>query len=187
MDHGSAPRPGSGNAVVGQTSALQTALPRKEAVSDSQVHQRKGIIYMISGGPTVGDSNRARRAHARQKVAKIPRLEVNVIEPVSVAPIIQFSSVDLEGVDCPHQDALVITITVANYDVARVFVDYGSSMDLGPVKMEPVQTALVDFAGESVQPLGQIMLPLTLGKGADAKTTMVRFLIVDTSSAYNVI
>ncbi|PIM99045.1 hypothetical protein CDL12_28463 [Handroanthus impetiginosus] len=194
----SAPRSGSGNVVVGQTSALPPALPRKETISDSQVHQRKGIIHMISGGPTAEDSNRSKRAHARRGMAKIPRLEVNAIEPGSAAPIIQFSSADLEGVDCPHQDALVITVIVVTYDVARVFIDCGSSvdilfmkafqqMDLGLVKIEPVQTTLVKFAGESVRPLEQTMLPLTLGKGADAKTKMVRFLIVDTPSAYNII
>ncbi|PIN10856.1 hypothetical protein CDL12_16548 [Handroanthus impetiginosus] len=183
-DVGSVPRSGGSNAAVGQTSALPQAPPRKEAISETSAHQRKGIIHMISEGPTTGDSNRSRKAHARRGPAKIPRLEVSAIEPGSIAPVIQFSSADLEGVDCPHQDALVITATVATYDVARVFVDCGSSVDilflrafqqmnLGPVKMEPVQTALVEFAGESVRPLGQTMLPLTLGRGVDAKTRMV--------------
>ncbi|PIN05969.1 hypothetical protein CDL12_21486 [Handroanthus impetiginosus] len=90
------------------------------------------MIHMISGGPTAGDSNRAKKAHARQGMTKIPRPE--------------FSSADLEGADYPYQDALVITFTVATYDVARVFIDCESSvdilflkasqqMDLGPIKM----------------------------------------------------
>ncbi|PIN21723.1 hypothetical protein CDL12_05578 [Handroanthus impetiginosus] len=180
-NHGLAPHLGS---------ALPPVPPRKEAILDSQAHQRKGVIHIISDGPTIGDSNKARRAHSRQGVAKIPKLEVNVIEPISTAPVIQFSSADLERLDCPHQDALVITATIANYDVARVFVDCGSlvdilflkafqQMDLGPIKMEPVQTALENPSSH--------MFPLTLRKGTDAKTRMVRFLIVDTPFAYNVI
>ncbi|PIN25498.1 hypothetical protein CDL12_01765 [Handroanthus impetiginosus] len=76
---------------------------------------------------------------------KISKLEINTIEAGNQMPAIQFSLVKLEGMDCPHQDALVITANIANYDVAIVFIDCGSSvdilfmkaflqMDLGPIK-----------------------------------------------------
>ncbi|PIN21758.1 hypothetical protein CDL12_05545 [Handroanthus impetiginosus] len=72
---------------------------------------------------------------------------LNTIELVSPASIIQFGLADLKGMDCPHQDVLVITATVKNYDEARVFVNCESlvdilfmkafqQMDLRPINME---------------------------------------------------
>lgn len=37
-------------------------------------------------------------------------------------PILSFGPQDLEGVTLPHNNALVIKVIVANFDVARVFV-----------------------------------------------------------------
>ncbi|KAL8543946.1 hypothetical protein ACS0TY_004479 [Phlomoides rotata] len=60
-----------------------------------------------------------------------------------------------------HNDALVITTDIADFDVTRIFVDTGSSydimflecfkkMDLN-VKLEPIETTLYGFAGGSTQ------------------------------------
>ncbi|KAL0433114.1 UNVERIFIED_CONTAM: hypothetical protein Slati_2645700 [Sesamum latifolium] len=154
----------------------------------------KGIIHMIAGGPTDGDSGRARRAHARAA-----RTIMEIDDKVSAgAPTIQFGPADTQGVHLPHNDALVISSTIANYIVRRIFVDSGSSVDilfikvyqqidLGNVPLEPVDTSLYGFAGEIVHPLGQISLPISLGIEPARKTIMVRFLVVDMPSAYNLI
>lgn len=44
------------------------------------------------------------------------------------SPILVFELGDLEGIASPHNDTLVIRVTVANFDVVRVFVDIGSSV-----------------------------------------------------------
>ncbi|KAL0406264.1 UNVERIFIED_CONTAM: hypothetical protein Slati_3940300 [Sesamum latifolium] len=147
---------------------------------------------MIAGGPTDGDSEQARRAHARAA-----RTIMKIDEKMSVgAPIIQFSPANTQGVHLPPNDALVIFFTVANYTVQRILLDSGSSVDvlfhkvyqqmgLGDTPLEPVDTALYGFAGEVVHPLGQVLLPLSMGSEPTRRTKMICFLVVDMPSAYN--
>ena len=154
---------------------------------------------MISGGFAGGrESSSTRKAHLRsirpgevmevQAVSKLPRLDT----------AITFSDSDLEGCQQPHDDPLVIRAVVANKIIHRVLVDNGSSTDIifastfdkmgiGREKLEPVSTHLRGFSGEKVLPLGSIQLVLTLGDPPCQATTTVRFLIVDTPSAYNVL
>ena len=43
---------------------------------------------------------------------------------------ISFSAKDLEGVHTPHDDAIVITVTIYNHVVKRVLFDNGSASDV---------------------------------------------------------
>ncbi|XP_073033744.1 uncharacterized protein [Primulina eburnea] len=151
----------------------------------------RGIIKMISGGSTDGDSNRDRKARSRRECLEVDGRWRD-------EPVISFGPEDLLGVSLPHNDALVIQARVANYDVLRVFVDNGSSvnvifkealvqMDLHEYQLETVETALFGFAGYAVYPEGEIALPLTLGTGDLRKTVMTTFTVVDAPSSYNVI
>ncbi|XP_075488006.1 uncharacterized protein LOC142527165 [Primulina tabacum] len=83
----------------------------------------RGVIKMISGGSTDGDSNRARKARSRRECLEVDGSGRN-------EPVISFGPEDLRGVSLPHNDALVIQARVANYDVLRVFVDNGSSVNV---------------------------------------------------------
>ncbi|XP_073137071.1 uncharacterized protein [Henckelia pumila] len=172
--------------------------PNQGQPDDDRAHQRpappaRGIINMISGGPTDGDSNRARKTSSR----KLINMEIGN-QIFHTGPTLSFGPEDLKGVSSNHNDALVIRATVANYDVARIFVDSGSSvnvlfqeainqMDLGQYKMEPVVTSLFGFTGHAIRPVGLVHLPLTLGKNNTRKTRIVSFIIVDAPSAYNAI
>ncbi|KAL0457060.1 UNVERIFIED_CONTAM: hypothetical protein Slati_1045200 [Sesamum latifolium] len=60
-------------------------------------------------------------------------------------------------------------------------------MQLGDVFLEKVNTSLYGFAGEVVHPRGMVSLPLTMGRGTACKTCLLKFLVVDVPSAYNVI
>ncbi|XP_042405136.1 uncharacterized protein LOC121995470 [Zingiber officinale] len=83
-------------------------------------------IGMISGGPTDGDSGRARKSHGR-------RLYVGAVgcsHEQASSPVINFGPQDLEGLELPHNDALIIKVVIANSRVARVFVDTGSSVNI---------------------------------------------------------
>ncbi|KAL0411385.1 UNVERIFIED_CONTAM: hypothetical protein Slati_3728200 [Sesamum latifolium] len=45
-------------------------------------------------------------------------------------PIIQFGRAERSGPQTTHNDALVITAMIANYEVGRIFIDFGSSADI---------------------------------------------------------
>ena len=60
-------------------------------------------------------------------------------------------------------------------------------MGIKKEKLEPVNAHLRGFSGERVQPLGSIQLVLTLGDPSCQATKVVRFLIVDAPSAYNIL
>ena len=154
---------------------------------------------MISGGfAGGGESSSARKAHLRsirsteigeiQAVPKLPRLDTSMT----------FSDSNLEGCQHPHDDPLVVHAVVANKTVHRVLVDNWSSADIifalafdkmgiGRERLEPVNTHLRGFSGEKVLPLGSVQLVLILGEPPCQATTTVRFLVVDTPSAYNML
>ena len=123
-----------------------------------------------------------------EEVSKLPRLDTTIT----------FSNSDLEGSQHPHDDPLIVRAVVANKMIHRVLVDNGSSADIifasafdkmgiGKEKLESVSTHLQGFSIEKVLPLGSIQLVLTLGDPPCQATTAVRFLIVDASSAYNML
>ena len=39
---------------------------------------------------------------------------------------ITFTEVDTQGVQFPHNDAVVVSLNIANYDVRRILIDNGS-------------------------------------------------------------
>ncbi|KAL0462748.1 UNVERIFIED_CONTAM: hypothetical protein Slati_0162400 [Sesamum latifolium] len=68
-----------------------------------------------------------------------------------------------------------------------LFYKVYQQMELGYVPPEPVDMSLYGFAGEVVQLLGHISLPLSLRSEPTHRTRMVNFLVVDMPSAYNLI
>ncbi|KAL0370792.1 UNVERIFIED_CONTAM: hypothetical protein Sangu_0397300 [Sesamum angustifolium] len=92
-----------------------------------------GVIAVISGGPTGGDSANARKALARA--------------------------------------------TMENHWQAPIQV----------YNLRKVNTPLTGFSGEMIEPLGEVMLPLSLGSLPKRSTKMVKFLVVNAPSAYNII
>ncbi|XP_042404632.1 uncharacterized protein LOC121994772 [Zingiber officinale] len=83
-------------------------------------------IVMISKGPTDEDSGRACKSHDH-------RLEIHAVgcsQEQAAGPIISFGSQDLEGLELPHDDALIIKAVIVNSHVARVFVGTGSSVNI---------------------------------------------------------
>ena len=182
-----------------QNQALAQQPPPPPCQTTTQHQQPLREIHVISGGfAGGGESSSARKAHLRSiRSAKIGEIQV-----VSKLPwldtSITFSDSNLEGCQHPHDDPLVVRAIVANKTVHRVLVDNGSSADIifasafdkmgiGREKLEPVNTHMRGFSGEKVLPLGSIQLVLTLGEPPCQVTTTARFLIVDASSAYNML
>ncbi|XP_073025173.1 uncharacterized protein [Primulina eburnea] len=87
----------------------------------------RGLIKMISGGGG-GGLPMAIPTGPGKRGAVGKCLEVDGRRRDE--PVISFGIEDLRGVSLPHNDALVIKALVANYDVLRVFVDNGSSVNV---------------------------------------------------------
>ncbi|KAL0345617.1 UNVERIFIED_CONTAM: hypothetical protein Sradi_4393000 [Sesamum radiatum] len=174
-------------------------MPRTSMMGKAEANDppRKGVIRMIAGGPAGGDSQRGRKAQVREAYG-ITVKEIIDVEPANDVPLIQFDWKERSGPRIPGNDALVITALLANYEIEHVFINSGSSanillgevydqMQFGDVPLEVVDTLLYGFAGEVVHLRGMISLLLILGIFPLQKTCLLKFLVVDIPSAYNVI
>ncbi|KAL0393310.1 UNVERIFIED_CONTAM: hypothetical protein Sradi_2553800 [Sesamum radiatum] len=158
-----------------------------------------GVITVISGGPTGGDSANARKALARatrgnhwQALIQVYNVNSENQEKIS------FNSQDMDPMRNQNNDALVISATLANFLVKKVLVDSGSSVDImfydayvqlgiDNAQLRKENTPLTGFSGEMIEPLGEVMLSLSLGSLPKRSTKMVKFLVVKAPSAYNII
>ncbi|KAL0421281.1 UNVERIFIED_CONTAM: hypothetical protein Slati_3151000 [Sesamum latifolium] len=110
---------------------------------------------------------------------------------------ILFGNPDLER-DVTNNDALVISFTIANFWVKKVFVDSGSlayiifykafsQMEINNAELTRVNMPLTSFSGSTIEPVGEMMLLISMGSYPMRVTKMVKFLVVDAHSAYNII
>ncbi|KAL0319678.1 UNVERIFIED_CONTAM: Transposon Ty3-G Gag-Pol polyprotein [Sesamum radiatum] len=88
----------------------------------------KGVISMIAGGPSEGDSHQARKSQVRE-AHQISIKEVLDVETMEDIPLIQFRRAERSNPQIIYNDALVIMAILANYEVERIFIDSGSSAD----------------------------------------------------------
>ena len=88
-------------------------------------------------------------------------------------PIIEFSEEDVGRLHHSHDDALVISIRVGDYNMHRVMVDNGSSIDIlyypafqqmriDRERLVSTNTPVVGFGGTRVFPLGAVTLSVTV-------------------------
>ncbi|XP_030964324.1 uncharacterized protein LOC115985524 [Quercus lobata] len=113
---------------------------------------------------------------------------------MSFCPILSFSEEDKIGTIQPHDDALLITLQIGDYDVKRVMVDGGSAAEvmyldlykglrLKPEDLMPYNSPLMSFDRKLITPMGMIRLPIRIGP----KIVEVNFIVVDTYSPYTAI
>jgi len=89
-------------------------------------------------------------------------------------PVIGFTEEDARRFHHPHNDALVVSIRVGDYNTYRVLIDNGSSTDIlyyptfQQMRIEKerlilTNAPLVGFGGTRVYLLGAVTLPVTVG------------------------
>ncbi|XXG51512.1 hypothetical protein AAC387_Pa03g0060 [Persea americana] len=169
--------------------------PRRDA--DNQDSEPEGVIHVIhlAAPPKKSSQARAearRASHQKQVLTAAPEQAAKKAKTEGVR--IWFSDKDLEDVELPHNDALVLTLKLQNFLVQRALVDPGSSSEvlyydcfkkLG-LKDEDLQAThipLVGFSSKPVYPKGKISLRVQVGGAC----RQVDFLVVDVPSPYNVI
>ncbi|KAM1420921.1 hypothetical protein ACFX2I_003234 [Malus domestica] len=102
------------------------------------------------------------------------------------------------GIIYPHNDPLIVEAHIANFEVRRILVDIGVSVNIMFAKafralnvaehlLNRSISHLISFSGDIVQPLGSIHLPFTIGTHPYKATITTNFLVVDCPMAYNVI
>ncbi|XP_058111327.1 uncharacterized protein LOC131254355 [Magnolia sinica] len=147
-----------------------------------------------------GDSNKARKAHSRSSdpehyvhLTERPKKE-HFVSPYSLT----FTEDDVRRIQHPHDDALVVAMTITNHKVFRILVDTGSSTDviyskafermgIDRSRLRPVKTPLYGFARDKVISEGAISLPVIAEEGQHQVTLLIDFLVVNVPSVHNVI
>ena len=105
---------------------------------------------------------------------------------------------DVRRIQTPYDGAVLVSATIVNYDVKRIFVDNENStnilfystisqMRLPNDRLRRVSTPLVGFTGDAVTVEGEISLPLTTGIEPQQSTIFITFMVVWVPSTYNVI
>ena len=113
-------------------------------------------------------------------------------------PIIGFSEEDARRLHHPHDNTLIVSIRVGDYNTHWVVVDNKSTADIlyysafqqmriDRERLVPTNTLLVGFEGTRVYPFGAVTLPITVCDYPQQITKDVTFLVVDSSSIYNAI
>ena len=102
-----------------------------------------------------------------------------------------FSDEDKVGTIQPHNNALVVTLRIGEYDVNRVLVDQGNGaeimypdlyngLNLKPENLTAYDSPLVSFDGKVVILKGYIRLPVQAG----SEVVEVDFIMMDAYSPY---
>ena len=97
-----------------------------------------------------------------------------------------------------HDDALVVSIQVGDYNMHRVLVNNGNladilyyptfqQMGIDRERLISTNALLVGFGGTRVFSLGAVRISVTVGDYPQQITKNVTFLVVDCSSTYNAI
>ena len=88
-----------------------------------------GEIRVIIGGTSTGQSSKLKKMYLKvvqnvQLYGQSPRTRG------TDEPAITFTDEDAERIHHPHDDAIIITLLIANYTIRRVLVDNESSADI---------------------------------------------------------
>ncbi|XP_033138789.1 uncharacterized protein LOC117129318 [Brassica rapa] len=160
---------------------LRALLTRKQ----SSVRPRINVI--MGGSPPCGDSVRAVKDH-RRMVDTSQRWPQKFPTDLPIS----FSTEDLVGVNFPHNDPLLVVLAIDKYDVTKVLIDTGSSVDIifreTLVKIgidlkdvKPSSRTLTGFNGSSEVIMGTIRLSVQ----AEGVARMVKFSVVSTKAPYH--
>ncbi|XP_050222282.1 uncharacterized protein LOC126672374 [Mercurialis annua] len=146
-----------------------------------------GTIHMINGG-----------GYNSSTIRRKQRREVMTIRETHMLLVISDVE-DYEHGKVPHNDALVVTTIIENWNMERILIDEGSAVNLmtnvaykmlggTASRLRRVPIPLSGLGGPSINPLGAVSLEVIIGpeRGINKKF-MSLFNIVDMELTYNAI
>ncbi|KAM1854043.1 hypothetical protein ACFX14_009923 [Malus domestica] len=170
---------------------------------DNRNQRQVNVIYSISGDTRISESsNRAMKNNERalrpgHQVFHVEDIRGGKYQKPNRDPIC-FYPEEERGIIYPHNDLLIVKAHIANFEVRRILVDMGASVNIMFAEafralnvaehlLDRSISPLISFSGDIMQPLGIIHLPFTIGTCPYTTTITTNFLVVDCSTTYNVI
>ena len=129
-------------------------------------------IKTITGGPSTSGSFKSLKKACQRQVNSIHRMPP--FKQRRTDRDMTFSEEDARGVKQPHDDPLVIILTIEGFNTRRILMDNGSLADiiylsafqqlkLDPRRLRPFNSPLVNFSRDRVYPKGIMTLMVTVG------------------------
>ncbi|XP_059630554.1 uncharacterized protein LOC132273588 [Cornus florida] len=132
---------------------------------------------------------RLHQAHLKRRISS-----VHALHQQNASTSIKFDKTDLLRVQIPHEDPLVVSLTIAECLVRRVLIDPGSSanvmprvtfdrLEIEPKKLKPTGNPLLGFDGKRVEPIGIVELTVQ----AAERVLTESFMVVEIYPSYNLL
>ncbi|XP_059654365.1 uncharacterized protein LOC132301100 [Cornus florida] len=132
---------------------------------------------------------RLRQAQLKRRIGS-----VHALHQENASAQIKFDITDLLRVQVPHEDPLVVSLTVAEYLVRRVLINPGSNanvmpritfyrLEIKPEKLKPIGNPLLGFDGKRVEPIGIVELTVQ----ATERVLSESFVVVEIHPFYNLL
>jgi len=177
--------------LAGSTTTTATATPEEGQAHEIPTH---GEVHTISNGFSGGGPTASQRKKYVRSVSSVA--EEFPDDPWESDLV--FTRADLRDVVPHDNDPVVISIVTAGRKVHRVLVNQGSSADLmfwstfnklqlSPDLLRPYTGCLYGFADNPVEVRGYLELRTTFTDEATSSTESIRYLVVNASSAYNIL
>ncbi|XP_077232168.1 uncharacterized protein LOC143866954 [Tasmannia lanceolata] len=147
---------------------------RQRASDQEEAPKITRNIDTIYGGPASGGPTDEGRALYAGEINSIENPSKKSRTDPSTSIPITFTEADYGTIDRQHDDAMVVRLTIANFNVGRILIDTGSSvnvlhqdafakMDISSDRVEPVDWSILGLSGREVKVRGKIKLPVTFG------------------------
>ncbi|XP_059658325.1 uncharacterized protein LOC132304588 [Cornus florida] len=168
---------------------------KRNQKSNSHNTQPVRIINAIHGKPEpIEESDELLRTRLRQAQMKRRIGSVNLLHQQNASTQIKFNRTDLLRVQIPHEDPLVISLTVAECLVRRLLIDPGSSanvmprdtfdlLEIKPDRLKSTGNPLLGFDGKQVEPIGTVEVAVH----AAERVLMETFVVVEIHPSYNLL
>ncbi|XP_021747902.1 uncharacterized protein LOC110713764 [Chenopodium quinoa] len=158
----------------------------------------EGRVYVTSGGPVHGGTVNRARADLWAMIHQINNNDKHRWPPLPPQPRATFDEYDQKGIIYPHDDPLVVTMRIANWEVDRILIDGGSSaniiyisafneLKLDRKDLKRVNYEVTGFNGSGLTLEGIIELSVRVGERSKRRDVRAEFLVINSPSPYNVI